>query len=503
MKRVALLLTIVPAQLLLVLGALSLTLQAPRMDVPQKENWVFRNVTLVEAGRQPRPGSTLRIEGGVIAQADGETEATPRALGGPDGKTSNCHPDPSEAADLAGLYVAPGLTDLHVHYPPKIAVGNTELWSLLLLAHGVTSIRETGSIFEVREAIRDGQFPGPRIFACGRMLDGEHPSFPSNLVVATPEAARGAVLDMASKGADCIKAYNMLSADALGAIRETAAEKGLPLIGHSPHSVPFEEAGLIDLQHGTGAVQIDPELIGQWDFRDEDWLTMDADRIAHVARVSLEQDIAHTPTLINSRMRLLLVEGAPMAEAVARDSGLRHLPRYWSMAWQTIWGPPFIPGDDEREASNAMFQAQQTAMTVELHKAGVRIHAGTDTLMPFVAPGSSLHGELSEFVKAGIAGEEVWEIATREAGRSLGLRGLGTLDLGAPAELIFLRSNPHDGIAALSEIEAVLADGRLYRRSDLDAMLAAADAHFLGAFYSGVMDTVAALAQGQFAPDHD
>jgi hypothetical protein len=44
-----------------------------------------------------------------------------------------------------------------VHYPPAIAVGQPELWSLLLLAHGVTSIRETGSIddriFETSAAI--------------------------------------------------------------------------------------------------------------------------------------------------------------------------------------------------------------------------------------------------------------------------------------------------------------------------------------------------------------
>lgn len=70
---------------------------------------------------------------------------------------------------------------MHVHYPPALAVGNRELWSLLFLANGVTTVRETGSIdgsiFGVREAIRDGRFPGPRIFACGAMLDGDPPSF--------------------------------------------------------------------------------------------------------------------------------------------------------------------------------------------------------------------------------------------------------------------------------------------------------------------------------------
>ena len=295
----------------------------------------------------------------------------------------------------------------------------------------------------------------------------------------------------------------MLQPDVLAAIREVAAEAELPLIGHVPHSVSFEEAGLVDLQHGTGAVVVDRERVGRSDFRAADWVTMDDARIAHVARVSLDQDIAHTPTLVNARMRQLLAEGQPARDVMARDSGLRHLPRFWSAAWATIWGPPFVAGDPESEALHELFRIRQAVMTAKLHQAGVRIHAGTDTLMPFVAPGSSLHGEFAELVAAGIAPDDVWEIATREAGRSLGLPGLGTLEVGAPADLVFLRSNPSGNLAAFQEIVAVLADGRLYRRADLDAMLAATDAHFHGAFYEGVMDAVVALLKGQFAPDRD
>jgi Amidohydrolase family len=487
-KRIAWLLSALAAVVAVGAGALLLALRAPRVSVPERRDWVFHDVTLVEPGRAPRPRSTLWVEGGSIAVATASRAYT-------------------EASQLAGLYVSPGLADLHVHYPPRIAIGNAELWSLLLLAHGVTTIRETGSIdgsiFAVRESIRAGRFPGPRIFACGAMLDGEEPSFPSNWVVATPEQARDAVGTLAAEGADCIKVYNMLRPEVLAAIRQAAAEVGLPVIGHVPHSVPFETAGLVDVQHGTGAVLVDVEQVGRLDFRAADWMTMDDARIAYVARVSLDQDIAHTPTLVNSRMRRLLVPGQPTREVVAHDSGLRHLPRFWPVVWQTIWGPPFAAGNAEDEAMYELFRSRQARMTARLHAAGVRIHAGTDTLMPFVAPGSSLHGELADLVAAGIAPDDVWEIATREAGRSLGLPGLGTLEVGAPADLLFLRSDPTGNLAALGEIEAVVADGRLYRRADLDAMLATYDAHFQGDFYSGVMDALVALVQGYFAPDRE
>ena len=73
--------------------------------------------------------------------------------------------------------------------------------------------------------------------------------------------------------------------------------------------------------------------------------------------------------------------------------------------------------------------------------------------------------------------------------------------MGAPGDLIFLREDPSRGLASLRSIEAVLAAGRLYRRSDLDAMLAAADAHFHGAFYTVVMDALASVARARFSPD--
>ncbi len=470
------------------LFALVQALRPPVVPVPERRPLVLHDVTLLEPGRPARPGHTLRI-------ADGRIAAIEPAAG---------EPASADASDLAGLFVAPGLIDMHVHYPPVVAVGNAELWSLLLLAHGVTAVRETGSIdggvFAVRDAIRGGAFPGPRIFACGAMMDGPRPSFPSNRVVATAAEARAAVADEAARGADCIKAYNLLSPDALDGLRAGAAEAGLPLIGHAPHAVPLEDAGLVDLQHGTGAVIVDRARVGRSDFRAEDWRTVDAARIDHVARVSRAQGIAHTPTLVNARMRRLLADPAAAEVAVSNDTGLRHLPRFWPAVWATIWGPPFDADDREGEATWEDFRARQVALAVGLHGEGVAVHTGTDTLMPFVAPGSSLHGELADFVRAGIAPEDAWRAATVGAGSALSNEGLGSLEVGAPADLLLLRSDPRADLAALAAPDAVVADGRLYRRPELDDALAAFDAHFHGAFYEAVMGAVVRAVQRRFAP---
>ena len=502
MRRVV----VAAAGLLALFAALLLVgwrLQAPALAVAPRIDLDIHDVTRVEPGAPAVFERTLSVRDGLItgwssSGTDGAGETLSEDI---------APPSAQQVEDLAGLYASPGLTDLHVHYPPRVALGQTELWSLLLLAHGVTTVRETGSIdgsiFEVREEIRAGDYPGPRIHACGAMLDGRDPSFPSNRVVETAQAGRRAVAELAASGADCIKAYNMLSPAALFGITEAAAEEGLPVIGHVPHSVPFEEAGLVDLQHGTGVVVVDRERIGRTDFRYADWDTVDAARLAHVASLSKAKGIAHTPTLVNTRMRRLLADPEQAALAMRTDSGLRHLPHFWSGVWQAIWPAPFGPETPGSERRHQAFRDRQTMMTAALFERGVRIHAGTDTLMPFVAPGSALHGELAELVAAGIEPEAVWRIATREAGEWLGVPGLGTLRVGAPADLIFTRTDPRTSLDAFEEIEAVLANGRLYRRRDFDRMLAATDAHFHGAFYAGVMGRVVALIRDGFAPEGD
>jgi imidazolonepropionase-like amidohydrolase len=458
-------------------------LDAPRFEVPERRALVLRDVTVVEPARSRTQHVDLAIRGGQIVSL---TPSRKEAAEGHD-------------REFAGRHALPGLIDLHVHYPPAAARGNQALWSLLLLAHGVTTARETGSIdgtsLDHREALRRGETLGPRLFSCGAMLDGEPASFPSNRTVRTPEEARAAVADLDARGVDCIKVYNMLSRPAFEAIREEARARDLPLIGHMPHDVAFENSGIAELQHFTGAVPVDRDKVGLLDFRYEDWQAMDAERIAHVIRVARSEGLAFTPTLANVRQRQLLA--APRtAEDDESDTGLRHLPRFWWPAWQLLWdgfdGPAAL-------ALQTDFHRRIGELTAEAFRAGVTVRIGTDTLMPFVAPGSSAWEELREFVRFGVPLEASWAIATRGGGEALGVPGLGTLAPGAPADLLIFRDDPTRDLAALGTLEAVIADGRLHRRADLEAALARADAHFRGPLYETVMNAVAAVARGTFA----
>lgn len=467
-------------------------LRPPALPVPERRDHLFRDVTVIVPGRPPRPGQSIRVRDGRIAEVGPGPAGPGETVGGGDAG--------SRESALSGLYVMPGLVDMHVHYPPAVAIGQTELWGVLFLAHGVTSVRETGSIdgriFGTRDAIRQGRLPGPRIFSCGEILDGDPPSFPTNRIVRTPAEGRAAVREAAARGATCVKVYNLLAADVLREVRRTAHALGLSLVGHKPHAVTLEEAGIDDLQHGTGAPRIDPALTGRLDFRLEDWQSVDAARIEAVVSHALANGTAHTLALVNPRQRLRLLEpGLP-----DDDSGLRHLPRFWVTLWSSIWSAPFEAGDARRRALHEDFRRRSADLALALHRAGATLHAGTDTLMPYVAPGSSLWGELDEWVRIGIDPEAALARATRIDPRFVGGTRLGRIEPGAPADLVFLRRDPRRDLDALRSVEAVLADGRLYTREDLDRALARLDFHFQGTLYRTVMEWVVALARDHFTP---
>jgi imidazolonepropionase-like amidohydrolase len=77
------------------------------------------------------------------------------------------------------------------------------------------------------------------------------------------------------------------------------------------------------------------------------------------------------------------------------------------------------------------------------------------------------------FVEAGLTPLEALQTATLNPAQVLGLAGsLGIMEAGKFADLVLLDANPLENIRNTKRIRAVVADGRLYRRADLDRLLA-------------------------------
>jgi imidazolonepropionase-like amidohydrolase len=391
-----------------------------------------------------------------------------------------------------GGYILPGLVDMHVHFPVAALPGEIQLYGLLFLAHGVTAVRDAGSIdrstLALRRRSRAGDFVGPRVFACGPFLDGDPPAFALTRPerVAAPPRARAVVDELAEAGVDCIKVYSQLSAEALEAVRAAAGRHGLPVIGHVPTGIPFEQARLDDVQHLTGIVPRDSdggESLFDWL---RAWGELDAERRALIVAASVREGTAHTPTLAVSARLARLADYAAMRD----EPVMSHLPRYYR---DVLWNPalnPLIawqtPADFALGRPRLEMKKQLVA---ELHAAGVPVFAGTDTAgppflaTPFTVPGAALQEELWHLAAAGLTPEEIWISASRAPGDILGEPKLGILTTGAPADFLVLRGDPTRDLEALGTLEAVVVQGRLFTRTWLLEQLEQQRAYFEGPVY--------------------
>ena len=99
--------------------------------------------------------------------------------------------------------------------------------------------------------------------------------------------------------------------------------------------------------------------------------------------------------------------------------------------------------------------------------------AATDVEFPMGVPGLALHEELVRLVEAGLTPLEALQAATLNPARVLGMAdSLGSIEPGKLADLVLLDANPLEDIRNTQKIRAVVANGRLYRRADLDQLLA-------------------------------
>ncbi len=444
----------------------------------------FADVTVIEPGRGRATGRTVVLRGdriaGIHATSAGDGSERPHA----------------------GRFVLPGLIDMHVHQPTTIG-GLDAYFGLLYLAHGVTTIRNTadfeGTSLQMRADTLAGAYPGPRVFSCGRMLDGDEPLWPQAMIVRTAEQAVAAVEQLAAEGVDCIKIYSRLEADALAAVREAARAADLRVVGHVPRGLAFEEARLDDAQHLIGvppievrpprdqtglepASEVHPMIAG--------WAELDAARIGAVARASLDDDIAHTPTLVY----LQTLSVWDRYDELRQMPAATLLPRLFP---DVFWRPPqrFRLGGTVTPETWPAFRRsfEQSLLVVRtLQRAGVRLHAGTDTGNPFVVPGASLHEELRLLVRAGLTPEEAFTAATTAPGEFLPETALGRLRAGAPADLLIFREDPTRDLEALATLEAVVARGRYYPKELLDRDVERYRAHYHGFVWDKLLLSLAA-----------
>ena len=452
-------------------GSLWSSITAPEPIVPTVTDLIVEDVTVINPLMDRTEHRTIWLHNSQIERITAYTSSAQSAA----------------APQFAGSFVLPGLIDMHVHHPIRRLSADVRYFDLLHLEYGVTSVRDCGSVdgstLDLRSQIAEGDFPGPRIFACGRIIDGDPPFWPGASVARSYEDGAKLVDEFAAEGVDCIKVYSNLSKPALEGVRAAAHRHHLTLVGHVPISVSLEEAQLDDVQHLTGVPGPVADHPGLIEAVLDGWSTITDQRIYEVVHAALQQKTAHTPTIVVLD-RLLQLQDYP---ELLRDPDALLLPRYYR---EVLWKPGRVPSWSVPKLDNATrAKIRQNIRSVvrKMHDAGVTLHVGTDTFNPFVVPGVSMHEEMKNFVESGFTPEQVWAAATRGNAAQLGERGLGTITEGSPADFVIFSQDPTKDLGALSSMTAVVVRGRLYKKSDLDAQARAYRSYFSGWLYDNFM----------------
>ena len=194
---------------------------------------IFRHVTVIDAtGAAPQKEVDVAIDGPRIVTIAKKI------------RLSRADAARVRIVEAKGKFLIPGLWDMHIHLGPP------EIYFPLLVANGITGVREMFSGIPIQQSVN-----GERCLTC---LASWRPDFwmarrcfraalrrRARSRSAHPDQARFAVRALAQSGVDFIKVYNSIPREAYFALAAEARAIGIPFAGHVPEAVsPAEASGV-------------------------------------------------------------------------------------------------------------------------------------------------------------------------------------------------------------------------------------------------------------------
>ena len=357
-------------------------------------------------------------------------------------------PSGAREIPLPGTTLLPGLIDAHSHLllhpynetpwddqvlrePQSLRVARAVNHARATLEAGFTTVRDLGTEgagyadVGLRQAIDQGIIPGPRMLIATRALiatgsyapKGFAPEFTIPQGAEEADGVDGitrAVREQIGRGADVVKVYAdyrwgpggearpTFTLDELRLIVELASSSGRPVVAHASTPEGMRRAvlaGVQTIEHGDGGT---PEI----------WALMK------------ERGVALCPTLA-------------AGDAITRYRG---------------WNPA-------TDAEPARIREKRTSFRAALD-AGVAICNGSDV-------GVFAHGEnareLELLVRYGMRPARALVAATGGNARALGLGDRGRIVVGLLADLVAVRGDPLEDIAALRNVQLVAKGGAVVK----------------------------------------
>jgi imidazolonepropionase-like amidohydrolase len=453
--------------------ALLLALAGTRVEA---QSLTITNATVVDVSTGAlHRGTTIVVDGNRIASVEPSSKP---------GRSSG------QVVDAKGMYVIPGLWDMHTHAYfgwPRDFGDNYVL--PLFIANGITGIRDMGSdldaVLAARTDVAEHRIVGPRMVVSGPMLDGPKVSFAASMAIATPDDGRKAVDTLATRGVDFIKIQSGVPRDAYFAIADEAKKRGMIFEGHVPDAIRASEAvaagqrtfehligifeastpdedSFITRRYGAGGDSVSNKYLAA--FLDR----YDAAREANVIKLLATNTVWQCPTLFWER-------GQWLVDVIdyTKDPDIAYTPHTWvTKKYPEMQKAIAGSMDTDPLGVRRRFVEHELDIVRKLHAARVPLLAGTDTPAGVdVTPGISLHLELQRFVAAGLTPLEALQTATINPARFLGKTSeFGSVERGRVADLLILRANPLENIANTRAIAGVVADGKYWSQAEIDQL---------------------------------
>ena len=408
-------------------------------------------------------------------------------------------PDNAVIIDGTGKYLAPGLTDAHIHfsqngglytrpdtidlraftpYEQEIHISKTKMEDKLrrYLKNGITTVFDVGStlyFLEKSKTFQDKDF-APTIYMTGPLSTTYKPQvfedFPDNSPFAltqTVEEGIKSVQDQLPYKPDFIKIWYIVGADGLSV--EESARKNLPIV-----KAVIDEAHKHNLKvavHATQRITAQLAVENGADFLvhsvDDEILQPDFVQLMKKNKVVL------CPTLIvhggyiktfgqNLKFSTYELETAePQQLGTLLD--LKHL------SDNTMVKNYKAQGNSEQMLSNLKASDSISRTNLKLlSDAGVTIATGTDAGNIGTLHVSSYQAELIAMKESGLSHWEILEASTINGAKILDKEEeFGSIKVGKKANLILLDASPVDDLANLTKIHKVINNGSVFNPEDL------------------------------------
>lgn len=376
--------------------------------------------------------------------------------------------------DARGRYLLPALSDMHVHVEgeswnallspeAKAASKNAPFEDFLFpyVANGVTTVQVlsgTQELLPVRGRIAQGELLAPRLILA-RMIDGPDKAWPPPLSswVSTAEEARNATLQAKADGYDKMKVYSFLNKESYDAIIATAKEQHMDVVGHIPYSLSVEyvvDAGQKMIAHTE---EVAKHTHGDYS----------KERISYFAGRIADGRVWLTPTLVTTRR--ILDEFTDPDGLFSRPESIYAAHPIQRDIWKFISNMNHqIPPESQRKLRDD-FEKFQRPFTKVFHDKGGQLMTGTDSLLPRLVPGFTLHQELQELVDVGLTPYEALRTSTTIPYEYLGeSKEAGTIQVGKRTDLLLVDANPLENVSAASKISGVMMRGRWIAKEEID-----------------------------------